>query len=279
MARWHARLLLASLVAAPQFAAPLAGQVLVSPSTVLLGDNERIATLSVRNVSGVPQEVTVGFRFGYPYSDSVGTITVRYGDSVAAVKHSMAGWVRAFPRQAVVPPGAEQLVRLIAQPPADLDDGAYWTRMIIASQPQNPPVGSPGEASSARVILRVEQISSVIYQRGRTVAGVTLGSVKTYTDSSGAHLLVALVRTGALPYLGTIGVRVRDEAGNLVHEGTVLVSVYFDGVYRLKLPAQAWRSSSHYTADVSVLHHRPDVSGDRMPVAPPVTGTLTYTPP
>lgn len=259
--------------------ARLPAQVVVSPSAVLLSDTERVSSVAVRNVSGVTQEVSLSFRFGYARSDTVGNTTVVYGDSLVAVRHSMTDWIRAYPRQFVLPAGAVQVVRLIGQPPGGLEDGVYWTRLAVGAQPQSPPVDSVSPTVSTRITLRIEQVIPVFFRRGRAETNVILGTAYLHSDSGATHLLVPLTRKGTAPFLGGISLRVRDADGRLVHEASVPVTVYFDAVYRLLLPASALQPGTRYSAEISASARRPDIPSERLLAIEPVSSRFGYTPP
>src|SRR5690349_20725577 len=80
-------------------------QVVIAPPVLTLVEPERFGTFTVENRSTVPQEVTIEFRFGYPMSDGVGNLQMVYDDSGSPGRSSMASWVRAFPRRALLRPG------------------------------------------------------------------------------------------------------------------------------------------------------------------------------
>jgi P pilus assembly chaperone PapD len=259
--------------------AALPAQIVLSPSVVLLSDAERVSSLSVRNVSGTAQEVSLSFRFGYARSDAVGKMTVLYGDSAVAERHSMTDWLRAYPRQFVLPAGAVQVVRLIGQPPGGLEDAVYWTRLAVGAQPQSPPVDSLSAAVSTRITLRIEQVIPVFFRRGLPDTRVTIGAASLHADSVGTYLLVPLAQTGSAPFLGAIGLTVRDADGRAVHEVSVPVTVYFEAVYRVLLPAGALQPGTTYTAEISASSQRADVPPGRVPVIEPVSSRFAYTPP
>ncbi|MGB9591584.1 MAG: hypothetical protein ACPL1K_03610, partial [Candidatus Kryptoniota bacterium] len=111
-------------------------QVIVAPTILYMSDKDRFGTFIVMNRSTTPQEISIYFKFGYPSSDSLGNLFMQYGDSAAAQKYSCANWVRGFPRQFIINPGQQQIVRLTVTPPPDLPDGMYWTRLVTRSSPQ-----------------------------------------------------------------------------------------------------------------------------------------------
>ena len=259
-------------------AASLHAQVAITPPMVFLGRAGQFGNFTVSNGSQTAQEVTIDFRFGYLRSDSLGNATMQYDDSASAARFSMASWVRAFPRRFILQPGHQQVVRLMARPPANLPDGTYWTRLITASVPQSPPVDSLRNGVRTQIIVRMEQITTVFYRRGAASTGIQLGSLSTLSDSTGLHLFVPLTRTGNAPFIGSVAVRVQDENGKVVHEAQLPTSVYFSLVERVALP-RAELHPGRYTVTVRVAAERPDIQRDQLLPITPVTATTTFTVP
>jgi P pilus assembly chaperone PapD len=265
------------LTAASPLAAPLlpvaSAQVVVGPTVITLVEPERFATFTLENHSAVAQEVTVEFRFGYPASDSAGNLRMVYDDSAAAQRSSMTAWLRAFPRRILLGPGRQQLVRLILHPPAQLPDGVYWTRLVVSSVPESPPVDTAKQGITTQITVRLQQITTVLYRRGAATTGIEVGPVAVRADSSELHLLVPLKRTGAAPFLGSLKLRVQDSRGAVVEEGIETASVYYSLVKRFALP-RSRTASGTYTAEVTAVAERPDVTSDVLfPMAPVVSRT------
>lgn len=255
------------LVSVPLLA--VQAQVSISPPIVMLGESERVSDFLVRNQSGVTQEVTIDFRFGYMRSDSAGNLSMRYDDSAAAIRHSMATWLRAFPRRFLLQPESQQVVRLMARPPRTVQDGVYWTRLITASTPQSPPVDSASGGVRAQIIIRLEQVTTVLYRRGSVTTGIEAGSLKVETDSSNLNLLLPLRRTGSAPFFGSVSLRLRDERGASVHDVRNPVAVYFDLLHRISVP-RATLPSGNYSAEVRIENEGGDVAKDKLPPATPI---------
>ncbi|MFN2567970.1 MAG: hypothetical protein ABR499_23530 [Gemmatimonadaceae bacterium] len=254
-------------------APPARGQVAVAPTVIVLAEPERFGALTVENRSAAAQEVTVEFRFGYPASDSLGNLRMVYDDSATAARFSMASWVRAFPRRVLLGPGQRQLVRLTVRPPANLPDGVYWTRLITSSVPQSARVDSVARGITAQITFRLQQITTVLYRRGRAETGIEIGALAVRQDSVELQLLVPLKRTGIAPFLGTVALRVLDPAGRLVQEGTEITSVYFSLTKRFAVP-RARLTPGTYAAEVKATAERSDVVPEALfPMVPVVIRT------
>ncbi len=170
----------------------LAGQVLVAPIQLFLGQRAPMGTFYVYNQSQQSQEISISFRFGYPVSDDNGALRMMYGDSLPLAARSMQGWVRAFPRQFVLGPGQRQEVRITTRAPQDLPEGMYWTRIATVSSPQSPPVDTVAPGISASVTFRLEQVTTVLYAKGSVSTGVQADTPRVGVDSAGVGVVAHL---------------------------------------------------------------------------------------
>ncbi|HSL71611.1 MAG TPA: hypothetical protein VK864_15295, partial [Longimicrobiales bacterium] len=193
---------------------PVRAQVLVAPTTLVLSPQNQFGTYMVTNRTDVTQEVTVDFRFGFPASDSSGNLFMQYEDSAAAARYSMAKWAKAYPRAFLLPPGQQQVVRLTVRPPAGIDAGTYWSRIVTTSTPQTPPPDTAANGVATRLVFRLEQVTTVLYRHGLATTGVALEQVRAEPRSEGAVQVFAnLRRQGNSPVLGTATLRILDAHG------------------------------------------------------------------
>lgn len=257
-------------------AAPARGQVLVAPTFVAVDAAEPIGTFTVINQSEAVQEVEVGFRFGYSVSDSTGDWRVHYEEGgPVAEAHAADPWLRSFPRRFVLEPGARQAVRVMAQPPAGLADGAYWSRLSVRSQEQAELTAEPTDAISANVNLVFEQTVPLVVHRGASATGLRAGAGAAHVEGDLVRLMVPLTREGASPFFGTLGIRVLDAAGAQVHAFERGASVYFDFVERIDFDAAGWAPGA-YRALVTFRAGRDNVPADLLPAMAPVTTEVAF---
>jgi hypothetical protein len=271
------RVLRSALTAAALLVAATAasGQVAIAPTTVVVGARQPFGSYLLSNASPVPQEVVVDFRFGFPVSDSLGAMTMLYDDSATAARHSMTEWVRAFPRRFVMQPGEQQVVRITVRPPAGLEDGTYWTRIVTTSTPQGPSPEPPAaDGVSAHIVLRLEQVTTLLYRHGRQSTGLDPGEIVVVDDDESKALLLPLSRSGNAPYMGTALLRVRNADGDVVHESTDLLAIYFDLVKRFELPRGL--TSGSYTAEIALTAARRDIPSSDLVQAPPASRSVTF---
>ncbi|MBD3258689.1 hypothetical protein GF377_09675 [candidate division GN15 bacterium] len=204
--------------------------VLVAPTVVVLSDQQRTGRMILRNPTDVPQEVSVEFKFGLPISDSLGNLTLTLEDSAVTDPRSALGWIRAFPRRIVMPPGAEQTVRFVARPPKDLPEGEYWSRIVVSSQRSQPPQLDKVKEGviSARLNTIIQTAISLKYRKGDLNARVEMTGVDAIVTDSTVSVLVDMVNRGNVSYLGVLHTRLIDADGNEIEAKRENTAVYYD---------------------------------------------------
>ena len=229
---------LASILCLIGFAADLGASVLIAPPVVVLSDNQRTGRMILRNPTDRPQEVSVDFKWGLPETDSLGNMSLQLVDSGVTDPHSALGWVRAFPRRIVMPPGSEQTVRFVARPPKELSDGEYWARIVVSSQNARPPeIGEIQEGViSARLNTIIQTAASLKYRHGDLVSKVEITDSWVERQDNIVSVFVDMLNLGNVSYLGVLDVRVLDADGNELTAKDENTAVYYDLRRRIDLP-------------------------------------------
>lgn len=259
------------------FAWQAPAQVVVAPKAVHLSDDERFASVFVENRTNSPQEVSLKFKFGYPVTDSLGNVSIHYGDEQAADTLAIDSIIRAYPEQFLLPPGERQRVRLAIQPPKNLPDGMYWSRLVFtASQYQEEAAPAARAAVETRIHYRFRQIISVFYRHGSLETGLRLQKLRSSRDSANIYITARVQRTGNAPYLGTAKLEVVDDStGTTITTQEDLASVYFDMTHRFALP-RSDLSTGTYRARLTYEARREDVSSSDLVPAKPVSRMLIF---
>ena len=251
-------------------------QVSVAPVALFLGDEQPFGTFYVSNQSETPQEVDISFRFGYPTSDDDGDVFMEWNDSLAAETYSIASYVSAFPSQFMLGPGESQVIRLLARAPDELEDRTYWTRLVTTSTPQQSFVNSTNvEGVSARVVFRLQQVTSVLYEHGDTQLDVSIGGVRVRQEDDELVILTSIDREGSAPFLGTAKIRIENQEGALITTAEEGFAAYFDMVKRMRIPLSDIESGT-YRITVTVTPERPDIPPARRSTVDPVSQRVTY---
>jgi hypothetical protein len=248
--------------------------VSVSPMWVFLDSRARSGTVTLYNPNPLPEEIDVGFAFGYPQSDSVGNVTVPLSDSVPPNEPGALPWLRAFPRKLVLQPGQSQVVRILAEPPADLPDGEYWSRVLVTAMGGRPPVVQQVQPDvKVAISMRTVVVGSLVYRKGKPTTGIKATQTTAIAQDSAVQFTMDLERQGNAAYLGRIRVELQDRNGKVIAHDEDIVSVYHTLRRRfvLAIPnaAAAAGGRVHYIVDTT----RPELGQNNVISAAPVEGT------
>lgn len=255
-------------------AAGLATEVLgivVAPTAVYLSSARPAGVVILYNPSAAPEEVSVETLFGYPATDGEGRLQL-VTEEDSDDPRSAAGWIRALPRRLVVPPGERRAVRLLAQPPTDLPEGEYWSRLVFTAREQEVPESGAGAAGGISVGLNV-QVRTVIaanFRKGQVATGVAVEEFAPRIQNDSLVMQPRFVRQGNAAFIGRLQLQLVDEAGEQVMDWEEQVAVYRDYHRRY-----AWDVSDlppgRYRFQLRLSTDREDVAPqDRLPAVPVV---------
>lgn len=257
----------AALILAHALSGRANAQVMVAPTALFTSQQAPFGTLLVANRSDEPQEVAVDFHFGYPASDSLGELHMVYGDTLPPARFAMDGWVRAFPRRFVLGPGQEQLVRVLARPPATIEEGTYWSRLVVTSVGRTPILAGGSETASANVLMRIEQVTVVLYRHGRLSTSIAIGEPQIRSDSAATTVQLPLVRGGNSPFFGQIRAVAVNARQKTAGETLEYIAVYADLTRRLSLPPLP---PGDYVLEITIAAARPDIAHENIVHIPDV---------
>jgi hypothetical protein len=275
-ARGAAMLLRALAVAALLFVVPSAFgyAVSVSPMSVFLDHRTRSGTMTLYNPNPLPEEIEIGFAFGYPQSDSLGNVTVPLSDSVPANEPGALPWLRAFPKKLILQPGQQQVVRILATPPENLADGEYWSRVLVTATGGRPPVEQQVQPDvRVAISMRTIVVASLNYRKGKPTTGIKVTQASAVPVDKGVQLTIDMERQGDAAFLGRIRVELHDRTGKMIAQDEDVVSVYRSLRRRLVLPvtdpATLAGARIRYILDTV----RPELGQSNIIAAPAVEGT------
>jgi len=254
-----------------------ADAIVLAPHALFLDHHSRSGVLYVHNPGDSPEEVTVELQYGYPASDSAGGVHIELIPEPSPEAPSAAGWVRALPQRMRIAPGARQAVRLLAQPPAGLKDGEYWSRIIVSSRAAQPPAPVSADAS-VRVGLTLEMrtITSLAYRKGPLSTGVALDDFAIDPPSDTLVAAVRLSRRGNAAYLGKIEFTLTDAQGREQGGWEQAIAVYWDLYRRYQLPTTGL-AAGKYTLAVRLSTEREDIPSTQLLPAAVVEQKLDFT--
>ena len=213
-----------------------ADAVSVSPVALYIDDRARTGTLTLFNPGTRPEEVTIDFAFGYPRSDSAGTIDVPLTGTAPEGEPSAVSWLRAFPRRLVLEPGQRQVVRVVVQPPAGLETGEYWARVLLRGRGGQPPIEQ--QQGDVRVQVEVETVVVVAlsYRNGGVRTGLRVTGATARLEGESVSATIDLLREGNAAFIGRIRADVLDEGGRVIAGVEDVLAVYREIRRRLIVP-------------------------------------------
>jgi hypothetical protein len=249
-------------------------QISIAPPVIFLNSANRFGTLTVENGTDVGQEVSIAFRFGYPTSDSLGKMSMRYDDSLAARRNSCAEWLRVFPKKFTLGPRQQQTVRIAASMPGGLSDHLFWTRCITTAAPQQVFVDTVQQGVTTKVSFVFEQVTTVVFTVGSPRPAVELEGKGIRSDSQVVAILWQARLKGNAPFFGTAVTKIFDSRGRQVDETTETLAIYVDMMKRSEFKHSVLGRGS-YTAEVSLLSKRNDIPLENIVQLQPITTRFT----
>jgi P pilus assembly chaperone PapD len=208
----------------------LVGQgVMIAPHAVFMGQGSRSGSVTLLNPGTDPVEVAVEVFYGFTATDSTGQLTLVTVDHPDSTQPSAAAWLQAFPRRLTVGPQEQQVVRLLATPPANLPDGEYWARLAFTAKAGQLPVAGVNDTTNIKVglTLQVRTVIGLHYRRGAVRTGLGLSGLRAVRQGDSVVVHARLERQGNAAYLGTVHGVVVGSRGNVVGELSVPVTVFF----------------------------------------------------
>lgn len=203
--------------------------VMVAPKAVFMSSGSGSGTVTLLNPGTDPVEVAVSVFYGYTATDSTGQLRLVSIDHPDSTQPSAAGWLQAFPRRLMLGPRDQQVVRLLATPPAGLPDGEYWARLAVTAKAGELPVTGVSDSANIKVglTLQIQQVIGLHYRKGQVRTGIALTGLEAVRQGDSVIVRAGLERQGNAAYLGTVHAVVVGANGRSVGEGRVPITVFF----------------------------------------------------
>jgi len=237
--------------------------IYVNPTAVFMDPRAQDASITIGNSGDAAEEATIELKFGFPDADSAGTPFIRFVEDPGSEFASAAGWIRPYPQRVRLAPGTQQVVRLLARPPADLPDGEYWTRMIISGRGASVPVRSADSTVTVGVGLEIRLVTSVTYRKGRLTTGVALRSLTAELEGDSISVWTNLAREGNAAYLGTADIELATARGTVIQRWSVPLAVYYPMRRRFAYPT-AHLEPGDYKVRFTLRAERPDLPANKV---------------
>jgi P pilus assembly chaperone PapD len=254
--------------------AGVAEAVSVSPTALYIDSRTRTGVMTLHNPGTLPEEISIGFAFGYPTSDASGQVSVQLLEQAPDGEPSATEWMRVFPRRLVLQPGQRQVIRVMVQPPADLPDGEYWARILISSRGGQPPIEQTDGDVSLQLNVETVLVMAANYRQGAVTTGAEVTAATVERAERELSLQVDLERTGNAALLGRLEAEVLDARGTVIGRGWDDVAVY--RTMRRRVPIELPEGSTGpLTVRFRIIPERDDIpAGSILPFAP-ITRSVT----
>ena len=247
--------------------------ILVAPHAVFMDHRSRTGQVFLVNTGDTPEEITIDLKYGYPATDSTGTVFIRLIDQPDSTEPSAAAWIKAYPRRAVLAPGQRQVVRLLARPPAGLPDGEYWSRIIATSRGSKVAVVGGDSTISAGLSLELRTIISLSYRKGAVHTGVSVTDLRAIRQGDSLVVWFGAERQGNAAFLGTLTYQLVDATGKVRGEWESPVAVYHPLSRRYVFDLDSV-PAGRYTVRMNLTTARNDLDQKNILPAQPVTRSV-----
>jgi len=250
--------------------------VTVSPTALFIDSRSPTAVLVLFNAGTAPEEIEIGFAFGYPTTDALGRTNTVLTDSAPAGDPSILPYVRAFPRRLTLAPGQRQTVRVLVQAPAGMAEGEYWGRVVVRSRGGTPPIEE--NRGDVRMQLNVETAvaTAVLFRKGAVTTGLAVnGTTARLTPAGLVEAEFDVRRTGNAVFLGHLRAEVVAADGRVVGVMEDEMAVYRALRLRYDIPLAPDAPRTGLTVRYTFDTERPDLPSPGAVQAAPVSGTAT----
>ena len=272
---------LSILATALAAAAALPGQgIMVAPHALFIARGARSGSVTLLNPDTAPVEVSVEVFYGYTATDSTGQLTLRTVEHPDSMQPSAAPWLQAFPRRLTIGPREQQVVRLLASPPAGLPDGEYWARLAFTAKAGQLPVAGVADTAKVKVglTLQVRTVIGVHYRKGAVTTGLALSGLQAVRRGDSVIVHARLERTGNAAYLGTVHGTVVGTGGRTVGEFRIPVTVFFANEPRWAVGIVG-APAGPYLLRIEATTERDDLAQDVMLQVPVVRDSVAVSTP
>ena len=197
------------------------------PTRLVLTDRQRTGIINIINKSEEASRFTLQWRRLKMTKES-GLTRLKEGESLPDNIEPADDFVLYAPRQAMVPPNNNQVVRFMARPPRDLPDGEYRSHLVITDTPDDLGDNDRQEQTSGTRVLRVPQTTiPIIVRVGDLTLDVGVKNASLGRENGSPVLNVTLRREGSKSLYGDVEIVWRgDDGGELILNQINAVAIY-----------------------------------------------------
>ncbi len=244
------------------------GYIRVGPTAVYLSDRNRSGVISIASVAPVPIDVRLDLFYGYITSDTLGSPMIFIDEHDTGNPKSCAPWITINPKRFTLLPGESRAIRFIARPPDGLQDGEYWSRLVIGVEARKDLDDGEGKKSiSASQQMNPKTVIPISYRKGECFADIKLTNVFVRPDSAEIHVDVEMMPMGNAAYIGNMSVVIRDQAKKELLSKKIEIAVFSTFRRRFSIPLPRM-PKGRYATVITYDTDRPDMGANALHVLP-----------
>ena len=251
-------------------------QLTISPNGILMKPAQTSGEVEVRNAGDKAMVVTARLMYAILRTDSAGaafkdTIVTGAPDQRSAVE-----WMRAFPRQFTLAPGASRAVKVLSTPPDSLAEGEWLARLEIKGRPVDKPAQLEPDTTQIGVRLNYTYAYSfpAVFHKGVLTTGLDFTSIDARQTDGGPAVMLRLRVSGNCTYRGTFFATLTPANGGSPTTFELPIVATVDMDYPLALPNL---EPGTYALSLRAATRRRGDSGDHLVTAPAVTKEFSVT--
>ena len=195
--------------------------MMISPTRILLDQDSRSATMTLRNSSDGPRTYRLSWE-DKKATETGGYTNIPDGEQWPSAK----GLIRFSPRQITVGAGENQTVRFSFRPPADLPSGEYRSHLLLEVIPDiSEPTATieqdgPGEGIGVQMFMQMSFSIPAVVRYNIAAPQVSIQSVKAVPVLKGESLglELTLAHAGDASSFGNITVEMQRNTNSPVEE-------------------------------------------------------------
>lgn len=252
-------------------------QVILSPYLVYTDQHNRYGSFLVQNESNKPYEISISFTFGFPVTDSLGKMTMKYIENPLPEDPSILPWIRAFPKKFILNPSQRQTVRLAVKPDKRLSPGTYWARIVTSAAPKSTPIDTVQKGISAQLKFVLNQVTTLFYRVDTATTGVRFDTAAIRLDSSDVLIHTKVSRIGNSPFLGDLNLAIKDSLGNTVYKKNEYLPLYYSLAYDMKVEKKKFNKGKYSVELSAVLKEKEDIPQGKIKRILPLKEKLIFT--
>lgn len=207
----------------------LFGYIEIIPPFLFLNEPKRSTQIEIKNKSELVVEVWFEIKYGYVTNDDSNKIFVKFKEEYDGDDQVSMEWTSVYPSKLLLQPQESRFFRVIVNPPLNLSNGEYWSRILVNSKPLNKKLNIKTESNeNPQIGFEIQNQQSLPFHYRK-------GSVKTSLDISNPEIIVSddkilfttnYIRYGNSSYWGIINFELRDKTGKVVKSQNRNIAVY-----------------------------------------------------